>query len=491
MELTLIIFVLVYIAMGFGTLPGFKVDRTGAAIVGALAMMAVGSISTKGAWDAIDYRSVGMLFGLMVVSAAFAVSGFYARTALRVTALPVSPPLLLAVLVGVGGALSSLLTNDVVVVAMTPLLVSVTLARGLNPVPFLLAFCFAANTGSSGTLIGSPQNMIAAQSLDLSFNGFLKVSAIPSLLSLPIAWGITAFMYRGRWTLPQTSSPQAAVPTGSSQENGQAGSPQGNKQTGNPQAIALQASTQQSETQAAPAQTSTTQPTASKPDAAHPTAPKADASQPTTPKSDTTHTGSTTPFSLFETLKATVVALAVVLAFVLSDWPRELIALTGAGVLLISRKISSSDMLKQVDGDLILLIMGLFVVNAALSATGLPQELLGRMHAAGLDLNQPFALFIVGGVLSNIVGNNPTVMLLVPYLHGDGATDALGAALALGTGFSSNLIIFGSLAGIIVVEQAAACGIKISFKEFARAGIPVTLATMLMAALWILLIAHS
>lgn len=411
MGLTLLIFLLVYVAMGFGKLPGFKVDRTGAAIVGALAVMVAGGISPKAAWDSIDYASVGMLFGLMVVSSAFVVSGFYAWTAERVALLPVSAPVLLAVLVGVGGALSALLTNDVVVVAMTPLLVSLTLARGLNPVPFLLAFCFAANTGSAGTLIGSPQNMIAAQQLGLSFTGFLAVAGLPALASLPLVWGIVALIYRGRWTLPGAA------------------------------------------------------------------APKADPAAP--------------PVRLdrLETAKAGLVTVLVVAAFILSDWPRELIALGAAGVLLINRQIASRDLLGHVDGDLLLLIMGLFVVNAAMAATGLPQELLGGLRAMGLNLDDPLALYFAGGVLSNIVGNNPAVMLLVPYLTPGGDAEALGAALALGTGFSSNLIVFGSLAGIIVVEQAAACGVKISFGEFARAGVPVTLACMAMAAGWIALIA--
>lgn len=412
MGLTLVIFLLVYVAMGFGKLPGFKVDRTGAAIVGALAMMVAGSISPKAAWDAIDYSSVGMLFGLMVVSAAFVVSGFYGWTAQRVALLPVSPPALLAVLVAVGGALSALLTNDVVVVAMTPLLVSLTLARGLNPVPFLLAFCFAANTGSAGTLIGSPQNMIAAQQLGLSFNGFLAVAGVPALLSLPLVWAIVTLVYRGRWTLARAGAAPAA-----------------------------------SEPAPAPVR-----------------------------------------IDRVETAKASLVTLLVVLAFIATDWPRDLIALGAAGVLLINRQIASSDMLKHVDGNLLLLIMGLFVVNAAVAATGLPQELLNDLRAAGLNLNDPLALFLASGALSNIVGNNPAVMLLVPFLSPGAEAEALGAALALGTGFSSNLIVFGSLAGIIVVEQSAACGVKISFGEFARAGVPVTLACMALAAVWIVLI---
>lgn len=407
MDLTVLVFLLVYLAMGCGTLPGFKVDRTGAAIIGALAMLVVGSISAQTAWNAIDYRTLGMLFGLMVVSAGFSVAGFYGWVAKSVAELPLSPPLLVGVMIIMGAFFSAFLTKDVVAVAMTPLLVSVSLARGLNPVPFLLAFCFAVNTGSTATLIGSPQNMITAQQLGLSFNGFLKIAVVPAVLSLPIVWGVIVFAYRGRWTLKK----------------------------------------------------------------------------PVAPTTDISIAGS---IDMLETVKTALVAVVVIGLFIFSDFPRELVAMGGAGVLLISRKISSNNMLKHVDGDLLLLIMGLFVVNAAMAATGLPQNLLAHLHEFGLDLNEPISLLFVGGVLSNLVGNNPAVMLLVPYLHTGAGADALGAALVLGTGFSSNMIIFGSLAGIIVVEQAGARGIKISFAEFARTGIVVMVLCMIIAALWIL-----
>ncbi|HBC7428906.1 TPA: transporter [Providencia rettgeri] len=408
MTLTVIVFLLVYIAMGFGKLPGFKVDRTGAAVIGALAMMAIGSITPPHAWNAIDYRTIGMLFGLMVVSASFVVSGFYSWTANRVAILKVSPPTLLAVLILVGGFLSALLTNDVVVVAMTPLLVSISLSRGLNPIPFLLGFCFAANNGAAGSLIGSPQNMIAAQGLDISFVGLLQASAIPALLSLPLTWLVLVWLYRNRWYLTK--------------ENTQ-----------------------------------------------------------TTPLQTTQET-----LNVWETAKAGVITFAVIIAFIVTDIPKELIALTAAGFLLLNRSIASSDMLKLVDGNLLLLIMGLFVVNAAFAATGLPQQLLTDLRSYGVDLNNPLALFLVTGVLSTIVGNNPSVMLLVPFLTPDGNADSLGAALVLGSGFSSNLLVFGSLAGIIVVEQSAAYGVKISFSEFSKSGGIVALLCMLLAAAWII-----
>lgn len=409
MHITLLIFLLVYLAMGLGKLPWLKVDRTGAALVGALAMLAIGSISAQQAWNAIDYKTIGLLFGLMVVSGAFAVSGFYTWSANKVANLDISPPKLLAVFIIVSGVLSSILTNDVVVVAMTPLLVSITLARGLNPIPFLLGFCFAANTGSVGTLIGSPQNMIAAQALDISFVELLKVAGLPALLSLPIVWIILVYLFKGKWTIQKTLNTI----------------------------------------------------------------------------SSTTKTASHPQLNTPETIKALIVTIAIVIIFIIDIWPQEIVALTAAGILLLNRKISSSDVLKEVDGNLLLLIMGLFIVNAAMSTTGLPQTLLADLKMLGLNLNDPLSLFFTSALLSNIVGNNPTVMLLVPYLETSLHNDILCAALALGTGFSSNMLIFGSLAGIVVVEQSKACGVNISFMDYAKAGVPVALVCLILSAFWI------
>lgn len=413
MDTTIIIFLLVYLALALGYIPGFRVDRTGAAVVGAMAMIGFERITDKAAWNAIDYQTVGLLFGLMIVSGAFSVSGFYAWVAGKVASMEVSPPRLLALLVITGAGLSAVLTNDVVVVAMTPLLVSITMSRGLNPTPFLLAFCFATNTGSAATIIGSPQNMIAAQALGMSFTGFMKVALVPALLSLPLVWGIVALLYRGKWQLPETLK-QPALPVA-----------------------------------ATPIQ----------------------------------------PLDRRETLKAAIVTVGVISAFVFSDLPRELIALSAAGIVLVNRRFSSKEVLGTVDGNLLLLLMGLFVVNAALAQTGLPNRLITDMKSAGVDFTDPTTLFLVSSVLSNVVGNNPAVMLLAPFLPHTGDVNALGAALALSTGFSSNLIIFGSLAGIIVVEQAASRGVTISMREFCRAGVPVATACILLALVWIKLLA--
>jgi Na+/H+ antiporter NhaD/arsenite permease-like protein len=167
----------------------------------------------------------------------------------------------------------------------------------------------------------------------------------------------------------------------------------------------------------------------------------------------------------------------VIAAFAFTGWSHAIVALAAAGVLLLNRRIASADMLKHVDGDLLLLLFGLFVINAALAQTGLPTAAIRELAAAGLDLHEPQPLLFVSAMLSNLVGNNPAVILMLPYV-GHEHPELAGAAMALGTGFASNLIIFSSLAGIIVVEVARRSGIEISFGEFSRAGALVCLACL-------------
>ncbi|MDR2216092.1 MAG: hypothetical protein LBE59_09665, partial [Nevskiaceae bacterium] len=331
MELTAILFCCVYLALAVGHLPGFRLDRTGAVVVGAMLLITLGRITPEAAWHAVDYRTIGLLFGLMVMSSAFSVAGFYRWVAARVGSLNVKPAMLLALLIAVTGALSALLTNDVVAVAMTPMLISICLVRGLNPVPFVLGFCFATNIGGAATLIGSPQNMVVAEMLDLSFTQFTRATALPALLGLPVIWGVVVMIYRGRWHLPGVEAARGAAASAA--------------------APAVGASMSSETAQTPPAAP------APAPVVIHLDVPAA--------------------------VKASLVTTAVIVAFIFTDWPHVLIALGGASLLLISRHVESRDLLREVDGSLLLLLMGLFIVNMAMSSTGLPQQLIAYARNAG------------------------------------------------------------------------------------------------------------
>ena len=135
----------------------------------------------------------------MIVSAQLSLSGFYARVIQHLASLDVSPAVLLALLITLAGLLSALLANDIVCLAMAPLLIAGCTRRGLNPVPFLLALACAANVGSAATLIGNPQNMLIGQRLDLSFNAYLLDAAVPATLGLVSVFFVVRWSVRGAW----------------------------------------------------------------------------------------------------------------------------------------------------------------------------------------------------------------------------------------------------------------------------------------------------
>jgi Na+/H+ antiporter NhaD/arsenite permease-like protein len=397
------IFVVVYVGMILGTLPGLKVNRAAIALLGAIALMASGEVTQQDAVASVDYGTIGLLFGLMIVAANFDLAGLYALLSERMVTLALGPRAFLAVVVALCGGLSALLTNDVIAVALAPVLLDLCVARRLNPVPYLLALACSVNAGSIATIIGSPQAMLIGQHFHLSFISFTLYTGVPALVSLTVVWAVIAFQYRNAWRLA------ADVKTKHHKERA---------------------------------------------------------------------------FDRWEAIKGIVVVVVLVAVFVLTDWPRGQVALAAGGIVLANAHFKSRKMLHRVDWELLVLFIGLFIVNGALHQTGLPQASVDRLQAHGFELQDPVVLFLVTAILSDIVSNVPCVMLLLPF-----ATDAFaGPLMAVASSLSSNLIVIGSLASIIVVDAAAARGLRISFWDFARTGIPVTLLSMTLAAGWLWLV---
>ena len=407
METTiLLIFGVVYLGMILGGLPFLSLDRTGIALLGAIALIGAGAINLEEAWQAVHVPTLILLFAFMVVSAQLRMGGFYTWVTHQTGHLPLSPPKLLAALIAIVAALSAVFSNDVVCLAMAPVLIDVCLARRLNPIPFLLALACSANVGSALTLIGNPQNMLIGERLKLSFSGYLLEAAIPVVLGLFVVWGVIVLSSRRAWALAAEEAATDALP-------------------------------------------------------AHlEPAPRVDR---------------------WQTAKGLSVAAVVFILFLFAPVPREVVALTAAGVLMMSRRLHSRKMLGLVDWQLLVLFIGLFVVNHGLEKTGLIHQFVGRIAALGVDLHEPLPLFVASFALSNIVSNVPAVMLLLPV-----ATHELaGPLLALASTLAGNLLIVGSIANIIVVDAAHRRGLTIDWKRHARIGIPVTLATMAISWLYL------
>ncbi len=198
--LVLAVFTAVYLGMALGRWPGLMLDRTGIALVGAILLVLAGAVSGAEVRAAIDVPTLVILFGLMVLSAQFAACGFYAWCSRRIALTPAGPGRLLALTVATAGLLSAVLANDVVVFAMTPMLVAGLLRRGLDPRPFLIALASAANAGSAATIIGNPQNILIGQAGGLDFWAFLAACGPPAAAGLLITWLVVRLAWRGRFT---------------------------------------------------------------------------------------------------------------------------------------------------------------------------------------------------------------------------------------------------------------------------------------------------
>ncbi len=394
-----LVFALVYLGMALGRLPGLALDRTGVALLGAIAMVALGALDIDEAWAAIDAPTIILLFALMVLSAQFRLAGFYSELVRRLVHMNTGPKGLLGLVVLTAGTLSAVLTNDVVCLAMTPILVEGCIQRRLDPVPFLLGLACASNIGSAATLIGNPQNILIGQALSLHFGKFLIDAGLPAAVGLALTWVIIERQYRGRWELTRPSL-----------------------------------------------------------------------------EADSPH------FDRWQSTKALLVSAVLLVAFI--GWqnvPRHGVALACAGILLLSRRMASREMLGLVDWQLLVLFIGLFIVNDAFARVGAMDAGLALLADMGLDAAQPHWLFVLSALLSNLVSNVPATMLLLPA-----ATHPLaGPILALSSTLAGNLFILGSIANIIVVTTAKPLGVNIDFVTHAKTGVVVTLATLAVAAAWL------
>lgn len=182
------VFALVYVGMFLGGLPTVQLNRAGVALLGAIAVIGLGAVTVEEAARAVDLPTILLLFSFMVVAAQMRLGGFYTATVHWLGARSWSPMLLLGGLLGLAAALSAVFSNDVICLAMTPVVARLCLRRGWPPVPYLVGLACAANIGSAATLIGNPQNMLIGAVLKLSFAEHLRQAWPPVVLSLGLLW---------------------------------------------------------------------------------------------------------------------------------------------------------------------------------------------------------------------------------------------------------------------------------------------------------------
>jgi len=197
-------FLATYLALAIGYVPWFRLDRTGAAFVGAVAMVSLGVVTPQQAFLGQDYHTLALLFSMMLIVSFLANSGLLDRFQhWLLNRLTTARGLLWTVVMGTG-LLSALFINDVVVLVMTPLVVGAARRLGLNPLPYVLATAMASNIGSVATPVGNPQNIYLAASSGIPYSRFVLKLAPVALAGLVWLGLYLEWAFRGRWDGPRS-----------------------------------------------------------------------------------------------------------------------------------------------------------------------------------------------------------------------------------------------------------------------------------------------
>jgi Na+/H+ antiporter NhaD/arsenite permease-like protein len=208
MDIAFFIFLLTYILMALGQPPLFRIDRTGAAIIGASCMIIFDVLSVYEAYEAIDYKTILILFGMMILIANLRLSGFF-NIILNFLANRIQSPIfLLYLLIFSSGILSAFFINDTICLIFTPFILDLTKRLKLNPKPYLLALCMSANIGSVATITGNPQNIIIGAASGISYSTFFIKLFPVALVGLLICALLLQWFYKKELAVSVTKTPE-------------------------------------------------------------------------------------------------------------------------------------------------------------------------------------------------------------------------------------------------------------------------------------------
>ncbi len=396
----LIIFIGTYIGIIFTRLPWINVDRPSSSFFGAVAMVLFGIFTFDEAIRVIDFNTISLLIGMMIIISVLELDGFFALIANKTITLAKNERRLLLIIIFTTGISSAFLVNDAVVLLYTPIVISICRDSKINPVPYLIAEILASNTGSAMTITGNPQNMLIGLNSGISYSRFLIHLMPVSFSGMILIYFVIKFIYPENFRVINPVNP---------------------------------------------------------------------------------HAGSYEYNYLSMKFSAPIFVLVIILFFINGETGLSIpvISLIGASLILIFGKIKPSEIIKNIDWVLILFFSTLFIVVGGIEKTGIIQRVLNAYRITP-DLHGIGVIHIISLILSQIVSNVPFTILMIPILKSSG-NNIIWLSLASASTLAGNATIFGAMANIIVIESAKKQNINISFFEFFKAGIIVTMLTLLLS----------
>lgn len=177
-----------------------KIHRTVVALAGGTLLILFQVISQETAFHHIDFNTIGLLIGMMIMVSIISQTGLFKYLAIWAAKKVNADPLKLLVSLGILTAISSaFLDNVTTVLLMTPVIFSITTQLKVTPIPYLVMEILTSNIGGTATLIGDPPNiMIGSAVKELTFAVFISNLGLISLFILAITLAILVLIYRNR-----------------------------------------------------------------------------------------------------------------------------------------------------------------------------------------------------------------------------------------------------------------------------------------------------
>ena len=399
-----------------------RIHKTAAALAGGLLMIAFRILDQEEAFAAIDFNVIFLLVGMMIIANTLGKTGAFQWLAIRAAKLAKGNPIRILLFMAVITAVASaFLDNVTTVVLMAPLSIFVASILEVNAVPFLLTLIMASNIGGTATLIGDPPNIIIASGADLNFLDFLAHLTPVILLILAVFLVMVFFLFR-RQLQTRPELQQRIMEL----DEGEV----------------------------------------------------------------------LTDRSLLH--KSLAILALVVIGFLLHgplDYEPATVALAGATTLIIVGRQHPREALLGVEWPTIFFFVGLFMVVGGVEHAGLLEDVGQRIaDASGDNLSAATMLTLwPGAILSGIVDNIPFTAAMIPVVDevsqqlkvsGSGS-NPLWWALALGAGLGGNFTVVAASANVYVIGVAERAGYRVTFVQFLRYSVLVTMVSLVIATVYV------
>jgi Na+/H+ antiporter NhaD/arsenite permease-like protein len=397
-----------------------RVDPTKVALAGAVVVLLTQTIDQGAAIESIDWDTIGLVTGMMMMVKLTEPTGVYNWLAIRAGQLSRGRPVAVVLsMAGITALLSAFLNNLTTMLLVVPITFLLADALDIDPLPLIVIEILMTNIGGTATLIGDPPNILIAGATDLSFMAFIVHLAPISALTFAAITGVLYLVYRRRLHV----APEA-------------------------RARVLQLDAHRS-------------------------------------------------IEDIDELRRTVPILLGTIVLFFFHRPLHLepatVAMTGATVMLFVSRQPLERSLAEIEWPTLFFFIGLFVMVGALEETGAISELAQAIGdlTAGDRSAELLGIAWASAIGSGIVDNIPLTAAMIPVVEAlepaGGEDDAYWWALALGACYGGNATIVAAASNVAAAGMAARAGRPIGFVAFLKVGVPVTLASMVLASGYIAL----